>query len=96
LFSVPAASIFGSREMLGRYSYKEFQNFKKPFTLEMAFKMYRLQPHKTPDKEEEESSSEKKSKKRKRKKAKAKATPSGRSKRRMVHAPGQIADAEQL
>jgi hypothetical protein len=83
-----------SKSVAARYSFKEFQDFKKPFTLEKGFKMYKLQPQKTPDKEEEGSSSEKKTKKRKRKKAKT--TPSSRSKRRMVDAPGQIDDVERL
>ncbi|CAO3676652.1 unnamed protein product [Umbelopsis ramanniana] len=83
-----------SKSETARYSFNEFQDFKKPFTLEKGFKIYKLQPHKTPDKEEEGSSSEKKTKKRKRKKTET--TPSGRSKRRMVDAPGQIDDVEQL
>jgi hypothetical protein len=55
-----------SKSVAARYSFKEFQDFKKPFTLEKGFKMYKLQPHKTPDKEEEGSSSEKKKQKRER------------------------------
>ena len=51
-----------SKSVAARYSFKEFQDFKKPFTLEKGFKMYKLQPHKTSDKEEEGSSSEKKTK----------------------------------
>jgi len=56
-----------SKSVAARYSFKEFQDFKKLFTLEKGFKMYKLQPHKTPDKEEEGSSSEKKNKKEKEK-----------------------------
>lgn len=59
-----------SKSVAARYSFKEFQDFKKPFTLEKGFKMYKLQPHKTPDKEEEGSSSEKKKNKKEKEKEK--------------------------